>query len=87
MANWTKENIPHLSGKVFIVTGANSGIGYETSLALAEKGAVVVMACRNPEGAQRALDAIKSEVPNANAEVIGLLLRLSQRISRASTTL
>ncbi len=85
MANWTKENIPHLSGKVFIVTGANSGIGYETSLALAEKGAVVVMACRNPEGAQRALDAIKSEVPNANAEVIDLDLASLSSIKAFAT--
>ena len=44
MTNWTKNDISDLKGKVFIVTGANSGIGYESALALAEKGATVVMA-------------------------------------------
>lgn len=85
MLNWTKENIPHLTGKVFIVTGANSGIGYETSLVLAEKGSVVLMACRNPEGAQRAFEAIKSEFPNATAEVMQLDLASLSSIKAFAT--
>ncbi len=72
MTNWTKNNISDLSGKVFIVTGANSGIGYETCLALAEKGATVIMACRNLERAQRSLDAIKQAVPSAKLELMKL---------------
>ena len=72
MANWTKNNIPNLDGKVFVVTGANSGIGYESSLALAEKGAIVVMACRNAEKAQRALEQVKAAVPAAKVEVMQL---------------
>lgn len=72
MANWTKDNIPNLDGKVFVVTGANSGIGYESSLALAEKSATVVMACRNSEKAQRAMEQIKAAVPAAKVEVIEL---------------
>ena len=43
MTNWTKANIPDLNEKVFIVTGANSGVGYESSLALAKKGATVII--------------------------------------------
>ena len=38
MGKWITENIPDLSGKTMLVTGANSGIGFETSLALAKKG-------------------------------------------------
>lgn len=72
MTNWTKNNIPDLNGKVFIITGANSGLGYESSLALAEKGATVIMACRNLERAQRSLDAIKQAVPSAKLELMKL---------------
>ena len=44
---WTEAQIPAMTGKTAIVTGANSGIGYETARALAHKGATVIMACRN----------------------------------------
>jgi len=72
MINWTKNDIPDLNGKVFIITGANSGIGYESSLALTEKGATVVMACRNSEKAQRAMERIKAAVPTAKLEAMEL---------------
>ena len=72
MTNWTKNNIPNLNEKVFIVTGANSGLGYESSLALAEKGATVIMACRNLERAQLSLEAIKQSVPSAKVALMKL---------------
>jgi len=54
---WTKQNIPDLSGKTALVTGANTGIGYETALALYEAGAHVILACRNQENADKAMAA------------------------------
>jgi len=48
---WTTADIPNLTGKIVVITGANSGLGYESSLALAQKGAHVVMACRSPKKA------------------------------------
>lgn len=52
--HWTKDTIPDLQGKTAIVTGANSGLGFEDTKALAAKGAHVVMACRNLEKAEAA---------------------------------
>lgn len=45
--NWTTANIADLTGKVIVVTGGNSGLGYESVKAFAEKGAEVIIACRS----------------------------------------
>jgi NAD(P)-dependent dehydrogenase (short-subunit alcohol dehydrogenase family) len=60
---WTAKNIPDQSGKVVIVTGANSGIGCEATRALALRGAIVVMACRSLQKGERAVEQILSENP------------------------
>ena len=69
-SNWTAENIPDLTGKIAIVTGANSGIGYETALALARKGATVILACRNKDKGEAAVRQIDQEVPTAEAKLM-----------------
>jgi NAD(P)-dependent dehydrogenase (short-subunit alcohol dehydrogenase family) len=71
-ASWTEENIPDLTGKVVIVTGANSGIGREAARELARKGAEVVMACRDQKKAQAALQEIKEEILQARLVFIPL---------------
>ncbi|MBN2303749.1 MAG: SDR family oxidoreductase [Anaerolineae bacterium] len=68
--HWTTHNIPNQTGKVAIVTGANSGIGFEAARTLAAKGAQVVMACRNLEKGQTALDTICRDHPTAQAELM-----------------
>ncbi len=72
MANWTSENVPEFNGKTVIVTGANSGIGYETALTMARKGAQVVMACRNVQKGETAAAAIRGEVSKPLIEVMKL---------------
>ena len=69
MSQWKAQDILDQSGRVAIVTGANSGIGYETARALANKGATVVMACRNLDKANAAADKIRSGGPAGDIEV------------------
>jgi NAD(P)-dependent dehydrogenase (short-subunit alcohol dehydrogenase family) len=56
---WTKRDIPDLTGKTAIVTGANTGLGFETALGLFEAGAQVVLACRTLEKAQDTKDRLQ----------------------------
>ena len=67
---YVDENVPSLAGKVFIVTGATSGIGLEATKQLAYKGAKVFMAVRNLEKAALKKEEILKEVPNADVEII-----------------
>jgi NAD(P)-dependent dehydrogenase (short-subunit alcohol dehydrogenase family) len=69
MAPWTKEDIPHLAGHTAVVTGANSGLGFETALALARAGAHVVLACRDRAKGGDALERIRQAVPTADVRL------------------
>ncbi|WP_373080392.1 oxidoreductase [Zhongshania sp.] len=60
---------PDQTGRIAIVTGANTGLGYETALALAGKGAKVILACRNRDKAEEAKASIAKSVPSAKLEV------------------
>ncbi len=66
---WTSEDMPDQSGKVFIITGANSGLGKEATFRLAKKNAEVVMACRNEEKGRQSMNEIKEKVPHAKLAV------------------
>ncbi len=69
---WTKESIPDQTGKTVIVTGANTGVGYETALALYEAGAHVVLACRDTDKAEGACTRISALLGKGKIE-IGIL--------------
>lgn len=70
--NWTIENIPDLSGKTVIVTGGNSGLGFEAVKALALKGAQVIMACRSVSKGEEAKKQIAKFIPKADVTVMEL---------------
>jgi NAD(P)-dependent dehydrogenase (short-subunit alcohol dehydrogenase family) len=61
--NWTEGDIPNQCGRIAVVTGANSGIGWETARALALRGATVIMACRDTGRASVAAERIKELSP------------------------
>jgi NAD(P)-dependent dehydrogenase (short-subunit alcohol dehydrogenase family) len=63
--NRTASEIPDQAGRVAVVTGANSGLGYDTAAVLADRGAHVVLAVRNLDKGQEAVDRIKAATPNA----------------------
>lgn len=70
---WTKENIPNLSGKTAIVTGANTGIGFETAKALYEAGADLIVATRDFKKAEDAIRRIRSEIKGKGTLVPAVL--------------
>jgi len=59
---YSYDQIPDLTGKVAIVTGANSGLGYQTTVTLAGHGAHVILACRSQERAKAAIERAKKEI-------------------------
>jgi NAD(P)-dependent dehydrogenase (short-subunit alcohol dehydrogenase family) len=69
---WTIEQVPSERGKVAIVTGANSGIGYQTTLGLVEKDVEVIMACRNRQKGEEAKAQILHLHPQANIKLLML---------------
>ena len=72
MAKWTAHDIPDLSGKVALVTGANSGLGLSTALELARKNATVWLACRGAAKAEDAMRNIRAAHPSARLEFLQL---------------
>ena len=77
--NWTTANIPSQENKLVIVTGASSGIGLETTRALASKGADIIMAVRNVAKGERVADMIRAELSEAKLRV--MLLELGSMAS------
>jgi NAD(P)-dependent dehydrogenase (short-subunit alcohol dehydrogenase family) len=69
---WTLDDMPAQDGKRALVTGANSGFGYQTALELARRGATVVMACRDETRGQEAMASLRTEVPGAQLELLRL---------------
>ena len=74
MTKWTVADIPSLQGKLAVVTGANSGIGWHTALELARAGAEVILASRTEAKGRDAVDRIRQQLPEARAraEVLDL---------------
>ncbi|MCG8592285.1 MAG: oxidoreductase [Proteobacteria bacterium] len=79
---WTADRIPDQTGRIAVVTGGNSGLGYEGALALAARGAHVVLACRSAEKAKEATERIRGEVSGASLEFRPLDLASLESVRR-----
>lgn len=77
---WTEKSVPDQSGKRVLITGANSGIGYETARVLAQQGAHVILACRNEDKALAAMARIRQLYPRANLQFMALDLGSLQSV-------
>src|SRR5712671_1034823 len=83
-AKWTSEDVPGQQGRLAVVTGANTGLGFETARVLAARGASVVLAVRDTEKGKRAAARIAGAAPGANVMVQPLDLACLDSIRAAA---
>lgn len=67
--DWTADDIPDLTGKIAVVTGASAGLGAEVARVLGARGARVIMGVRNLDKGERVVAAIRARHPGAQVEV------------------
>jgi NAD(P)-dependent dehydrogenase (short-subunit alcohol dehydrogenase family) len=87
MTKWTTADIPDQTGRVAVITGANTGLGYETAAALADHGAHVVLAVRNLDKGKDAAARIATRSPGASVALQELDLTALESIRAAAEQL
>jgi NAD(P)-dependent dehydrogenase (short-subunit alcohol dehydrogenase family) len=87
MSRWTTADIPDQTGRTAVITGANTGLGYETAAALAAKRARVVLAVRNLAKGKEAADRIVAATPGASVAVQELDLTSLESVRAAADQL
>jgi NAD(P)-dependent dehydrogenase (short-subunit alcohol dehydrogenase family) len=87
IADWTEADVPPQTGRTAVVTGANSGIGFETARVLAGRGAHVVLACRDPGKANGAAARICGAFLHADVQVVRLDLASLASVREAAREL
>lgn len=84
---WKFDDVPSQRGRVVVVTGANTGLGFETARLLAARDATVVLACRDPAKAAAAAERIRDSVPGAKIETLRLDLASQESVREAAEAL
>ena len=85
--HWTEQDVPDQHGRVAVVTGANTGLGFETARVLAARGASVVVAVRDVEKGKQAAARIAAAAPGADLTVVELDLSSLESIRAAAAEL
>ncbi|MEF8821004.1 MAG: oxidoreductase [Halovenus sp.] len=70
--SWTADQMPDCSEKTVLITGANSGLGFEATKAFAKKGATVIMACRSPERGEQAAQEVAEQLPGGTGATLNV---------------
>ncbi|KAH7142069.1 hypothetical protein EDB81DRAFT_899568 [Dactylonectria macrodidyma] len=86
-SNFSPDSLPDLAGRVYLVTGGNTGIGRSTAVALASKGAKVYLGARSEAKAAMAIEEIKTQLPSAQILSLTLDLTSFQSVVSAATKL
>ena len=81
---WTAADVPDQSGRIAVVTGANSGIGFEAAAVLARRGAHTVLACRDAGKAEDAVARLSAAVPEASVSMVRLDLASLESVRAAA---
>lgn len=83
LTNWTPDQLPDLTGKTYLITGGNSGIGLEAAKMLAAAGGDIVIACRNADKAQQAVREI-NQAGFGNTDTVSLDLSSMESVRQAA---
>lgn len=81
---FTADDVGTQTGRTFLVTGANAGLGFETTKILAARGATVILACRDKGKASTAMDKISADIPDADLSFLALDLADLDQIREAA---
>jgi NAD(P)-dependent dehydrogenase (short-subunit alcohol dehydrogenase family) len=84
---WSQPDIPDQNGRIAVVTGATSGTGFVAAKVLAARGATVVLACRNAQRTQDAVQRIKRSQPGAKVEAQALDLGSLRSVREAAAAI
>ncbi|MGH3870640.1 MAG: oxidoreductase [Pseudonocardiaceae bacterium] len=84
MSGWSTADIPDQTGRRVLVTGANSGLGLQTAVALAERAATVLLACRDVQRGRVALDRVRAVSGGADAALVRLDLADLSSVRKAA---
>lgn len=87
LPRWTKDNIPDQNGKTVLITGANAGLGYVSAQCLMEKGAHVILACRNMDKAEAAKAKLDEAAPNGSCVAHKLDLSDLEQVKESAASL
>ena len=84
--DWREDRLPDLTGKTYVITGGNSGIGFDAARMLGEKGADLILACRSPEKASAAQRELADKV-KGSVDLVALDLSDLGSVRQAATKL